>query len=100
MAHGSALTELSSSVVQARRFEGSTRFSDYWALTKPEVNFLILVTTFVEFYLASPSDGRFSFVGLFNTLLGTLLVKKSPGPIPQATPEKTVFGPFFCLAHI
>ena len=27
--------------------------SDYWALTKPEVNFLILITTFAGFYLAS-----------------------------------------------
>jgi heme O synthase-like polyprenyltransferase len=25
--------------------------SDYWALTKPEVNFLIAVTTFTGFYL-------------------------------------------------
>jgi hypothetical protein len=24
---------------------GSTLLSDYWALTKPEVNFLILITT-------------------------------------------------------
>ena len=29
--------------------------SDYWALTKPEVNFLILITTFAGFYLASTS---------------------------------------------
>jgi heme O synthase-like polyprenyltransferase len=28
--------------------------SDYWTLTKPEVNFLILITTFACFYLASP----------------------------------------------
>jgi hypothetical protein len=34
----------------ARRREA---FADYWALTKPEVNFLILVTTFAGFYLAS-----------------------------------------------
>jgi len=29
------------------------KLSDYWALTKPEVNFLILITTFAGFYLAS-----------------------------------------------
>jgi hypothetical protein len=27
--------------------------SDYWAHTKPEVNFLILITTFADIYLAS-----------------------------------------------
>ena len=32
--------------------------SDYWALTKPEVNFLILVTTFAGFYLASCTRPR------------------------------------------
>jgi heme O synthase-like polyprenyltransferase len=26
--------------------------SDYWALTKPEVNFLIVIVTFTGFYLA------------------------------------------------
>jgi heme O synthase-like polyprenyltransferase len=30
--------------------------ADYWTLTKPEVNFLILVTTFAGFYLASPAS--------------------------------------------
>ncbi len=54
----SAVTECSPTAVQERRFGGSTLLSDYWALTKPEVNFLILITTFVGFYLASASDGR------------------------------------------
>ena len=74
MSHRPALTEFSSAAVQERHSGASTRLSDYWALTKPEVNFLILITTFVGFYLASARDGRFSFAGLFNTLLGTLLV--------------------------
>jgi protoheme IX farnesyltransferase len=84
MAYQSTLPEFSSSAVQARRFEGSTRFLDYWALTKPEVNFLILITTFVGFYLASTREGRpFSFVGLCNTLLGTLLVASGTGTLNQ-----------------
>ncbi len=61
----------------------STLLSDYWALTKPEVNFLILITTFVGFYLASASDELFSFAGLFNTLLGTLLVASGTGTLNQ-----------------
>ena len=48
---------------------------DYWALTKPEVNFLILITTFAGFYLASTiSPGNFRSLLAFQTLLGTLLV--------------------------
>jgi len=35
--------------------------SDYWELTKPEVNFLILFTTFVGFYLASTSGAAYRY---------------------------------------
>ena len=84
MSHQSALTESSSVAVQERHFLASSRLSDYWALTKPEVNFLILITTFVGFYLASANEGRpFSFAGLFNTLLGTLLVASGTGALNQ-----------------
>jgi len=83
-----ALAELSSTAVQERQLGGSTLLSDYWALTKPEVNFLILITTFVGFYLASARDGPFSFVGLFNTLLGTLLVASGTGALNQYLERK------------
>jgi heme o synthase len=78
-----APSEASSAAVQEHHFSESTLLLDYWALTKPEVNFLILITTFVGFYLASASDGRFSFVRLFNTLLGTLLVASGTGSLNQ-----------------
>ena len=29
---------------------------DYWALTKPEVNFLIVISTFAGFYLGQVKD--------------------------------------------
>jgi heme o synthase len=84
MSHQSALTESSSITMQERNSARSTLLSDYWALTKPEVNFLILITTLVGFYLASVNEGRtFSFVGLFNTLLGTLLVASGTGTLNQ-----------------
>src|ERR1700675_156861 len=58
--------------------------SDYWALTKPEVNFLILITTGVGFYLGCGNEARpFSFISLFNTLLGTLLVASGTGTLNQ-----------------
>jgi protoheme IX farnesyltransferase len=84
MSHRSALTESPSTEVQDHHLGRSTLLSDYWALTKPEVNFLILITTFVGFYMASAKDGRpFSFAGLFNTLLGTLLVASGTGTLNQ-----------------
>src|SRR5882672_672964 len=65
------------------RFWRST-FADYWALTKPEVNFLILITTGVGFYLGCGNEARpLSVVSLFNTLFGTLLVASGTGTLNQ-----------------
>ena len=73
---------------QHGRFAGST-LSDYWALTKPEVNFLILITTGVGFYLGSRDAARpLSFLALFNTLLGTLLVASGTGTLNQYIERK------------
>ena len=59
--------------------------SDYWALTKPEVNFLILITTFAGFYLASTSEpARFHYLLVLHTLLGTLLVAAGTATLNQA----------------
>jgi len=88
MSYRSALPNFSFNAAQARNVGGSPLLSDYLALTKPEVNFLILITTFVGFYLASPSDGMFSFACLFNTLLGTLLVASGAGALNQYVERK------------
>ena len=70
--------------VAKRRFTAFAMLSDYWALTKPEVNFLILITTFAGFYLGCADAGRrFSFLALFNTLLGTLLVASGTATLNQ-----------------
>src|SRR6266700_1765271 len=75
--------QLASSRAQDGRFWRST-LSDYWALTKPEVNFLILITTGVGFYLGCRNEARpLSFLALFNTLLGTLLVASGTGTLNQ-----------------
>jgi protoheme IX farnesyltransferase len=58
--------------------------SDYWALTKPEVNFLILITTFAGFYLApGRSPGEFPVSLALSTLLGTLLVAGGTATLNQ-----------------
>jgi len=57
------------------------RLGDYWTLTKPEVNFLVLVSTLVGFYLAS--RGPLDFSRLLHTLMGTLLVASGTGTLNQ-----------------
>jgi len=58
--------------------------SDYWALTKPEVSFLILITTFAGFYLApSSGPGGFRILLVLDTLLATLLVAGGTGTLNQ-----------------
>jgi protoheme IX farnesyltransferase len=60
------------------------RVADYWALTKPEVNFLIGVTTLTGFYLACPGPlHKIPLLLLVQTLLGTLLVASGTGTLNQ-----------------
>src|SRR5215831_925293 len=54
---------------------------DYYVLTKPEVNLLILMTTSAGYYLGS--RGPFHMAGLLNTLVGTLLVASGTATLNQ-----------------
>jgi protoheme IX farnesyltransferase len=57
---------------------------DFWELTKPEVNLLILVATFTGFYLGYPrGPNPFPFERLFHVLAGTLLVASGAGALNQ-----------------
>ena len=58
-----------------------SKLRDYYTLTKPEVNLLILMTTSAGYYLAS--RGPMRIVGLLNTLLGTLLVASGTATLNQ-----------------
>jgi len=56
--------------------------SDYWTLTKPEVNFLILIATSAGFYMGLPEQSHtFPFLRLLHTLIGTLLVASGTGTL-------------------
>jgi len=59
----------------------TSRLRDFYTLTKPEVNLLILMTTSAGYYLAS--RGTFRFFGLVNTLIGTLLVASGTATLNQ-----------------
>jgi protoheme IX farnesyltransferase len=58
-----------------------TKISDYYTLTKPEVNLLILMTTSAGYYLGN--RGPFHVTGLLSTLLGTLLVASGTATLNQ-----------------
>jgi heme o synthase len=84
MATKPVLARLDLSIVPRARFARSTVLADYWALTKPEVNFLILITTFAGFYLARATGWRdFPFWLSINALLGTLLIASGTGTLNQ-----------------
>jgi heme o synthase len=57
------------------------KLRDYYTLTKPEVNLLILMTTSAGYYLAT--RGPLRIAGLLNTLLGTLLVASGTATLNQ-----------------
>ena len=55
--------------------------ADYWVLTKPEVNFLVVISTLVGFYLGA--RGPLDWMRLIHTLLGTLLVASGTATLNQ-----------------
>ncbi|MBZ5514437.1 MAG: heme o synthase [Acidobacteriia bacterium] len=54
---------------------------DYWVLTKPEVNFLVVISTLVGFHLGT--RGSLDGARLVHTLLGTLLVASGTATLNQ-----------------
>jgi protoheme IX farnesyltransferase len=64
-------------------FRPNSTLADYWALTKPEINFLIAIATLAGFFLGGASRSSFPFLLLIHTLLGTLLVASGTGTLNQ-----------------
>jgi heme o synthase len=71
------------SIVLSRDASGSTFLSDYWRLTKPEVTFLIALTTAAGFYLGSAATSRFSLIVLLHAVVGTVLVASGAAALNQ-----------------
>jgi heme o synthase len=75
---------MATSSIRANSADLSTvpsRLRDYYTLTKPEVNLLILMTTSAGYYLASRGPLRIG--GLISTLVGTLLVASGTATLNQ-----------------
>ena len=65
------------------RLSRSCALADYWTLTKPDVNLLILITTAAGFCLGRPVQSGFPTLLLVHTLAGTLLVASGTATLNQ-----------------
>src|SRR2546427_6127499 len=84
MATESSLAALNVAEAQRRDVVRWKVLADSWALTKPEVNFLILITSFAGFCLARPVESYdFPFLLLVLSLVGVLLVASGAGALNQ-----------------
>jgi protoheme IX farnesyltransferase len=84
MASEPLLAAFDLAVAQRGHSVRSSNLSDYWTLTKPEVNFLIAMATGAAFCLGTPGPVvHFPWIPLLNTLLGTILVASGAGTLNQ-----------------
>src|SRR5712671_112157 len=74
-------------ITKVRRRPGLMRsdlLSGYWSLTKPEVNFLIAVTTAAGFWMGAPATlAHFPWTSLLHALVGTVLVASGAATLNQ-----------------
>jgi len=68
-------------ILQPASISALRRASDYWTLTKPEVNFLVVMSSLAGFYAAS--RGPLDWALLIHTLAGTLLVASGTATLNQ-----------------
>src|SRR5580698_11150928 len=79
-----AALEVAGVAQQAFDAPSHTGAADFWALTKPEINFLIAIATFAGFYMGLPAERHgFPLALLVHTVLGTLLVSSGAGVLNQ-----------------
>src|SRR5260370_27226517 len=85
MATEPILAALDMEVEHPRSLAHRSVLSDYWSLTKPEINLLIAVTAAVGFWMGAPAASllHFPWASLFNTLVGTVLVSSGAATLNQ-----------------
>jgi len=84
MATEPILAALDVTIVQRRRIASSNALFDYWELTKPEINFLIAITTAAGFWIGSPAAlPHFPWMPFIHTLLGTVFVASGAATLNQ-----------------
>ena len=84
MATEPILAALDVSAVQGRPIANSSALFDYWELTKPEINFLIAITTAAGFWIGSPAaPPHFPWLPFLHTVLGTVFVASGAATLNQ-----------------
>jgi protoheme IX farnesyltransferase len=78
----SEFTEALAATAARVEADSPSRLRDYYELTKPRMNFLVLCTTAVGFYMA-PRTGAGHWILLIHTLLGAALTAASAAVINQ-----------------
>ncbi|HEV2393723.1 MAG TPA: heme o synthase [Verrucomicrobiae bacterium] len=68
-------------LAQHRLVGWRSKVADYWSLTKPEVNSLVVASTLAGFYLAW--RGPMNYALMIHTLVGTLLVASGTATLNQ-----------------
>jgi protoheme IX farnesyltransferase len=77
------LVSLEVAVVQHSHSHRFGVLFDYWTLTKPEINFLIVMTTAAAFCLDSTEATHFPWLLFLHTVLGTVLVSSGASTLNQ-----------------
>jgi len=89
MASEPILAAFEMAVVQRGHAARSSVLSNYWMLTKPEINFLIGLATAASFLVGCTEPlARFPWVRLIHTVLGTVLVASGAGSLNQLIERK------------
>jgi protoheme IX farnesyltransferase len=84
MASEPTLASFDMAVAQRGHAVRSSVLSDYWTVTKPEVNILIAITTVAAFWLGCPKPlAHFPLALLLHTLFGTVLVASGAATLNQ-----------------
>lgn len=84
MATEPMVVALDVSTIQDPRIASSSALFNYWELTKPEINFLIAITTAAGFWLGSSAAlPHFPWMPFLHTLLGTMLVASGAATLNQ-----------------
>jgi heme o synthase len=84
MATEPILALLEASAVGRRRIASSVALFEYWELTKPEINFLIAITTAAGFWIGSAAAlAHFPWMPFIHTILGTILVASGAATLNQ-----------------
>src|SRR5215469_8169711 len=78
------LGALDLAAVQRRRIALSGVLFDYWELTKPEINFLIVITTAAGFWMGTAAAlPSFPWMPFLHALLGTAFVASGAATLNQ-----------------